>query len=350
MIREYRSISQIAWPLMTVRGVRGVSCGEAAELELESGEIRPCFVLETAEDTAVLLLSGQPDGLRVQGSRVRFPGRAPQLGVSEDLLGRIFSGLGAPIDGGPAVIPDALRDVGGVPGNPLLRVCPSEPIGIEISGQPLTSPLLRGQTRQMVFPLGQPYAETAAEIVRQAALQGGEDETAIVFAAVGMRFADYETVLQTLRQAGLAERTAVFANLAEDPVFERLLTPQLAMTAAEYFAFDREMDVVVLLGDMAAYAEALRELDAARGVSPGQWGQSPALRDSFAALYERAGLRQNSAGSITLLPVLTLPEDVGAHPAASVTAALAEGLLTHAADGHTGVETAAATQENTENM
>ena len=350
MIREYRTISKINWPLMTVRGVRGVTCGESAELELASGESYPCCVLETTMEEATLLLLGQPDGLRAEGSRVRFPGHPPRLGVSEDLLGRVFSGLGLPIDGGPAVIPDFLREIGGTPCNPLLRACPSEAIALSVSGQEPVTPLLRGQTRTIHVPVGVPYAKAVVDIVRQTALHGGEDKTAIVFAGIGIRFADFETVMQSLRQTGLSERTAVFANLAEDPVFERLLTPQIAMTAAEYFAFDQGMDVIVLLCDMANYAEAMRELHAASGGMPGQWGYPPAMRDHFAALYERAGLRRGKTGSITLFPVLTLSGAAGTYPPAVITADLAEELLAAFTNPQPAEENGAAGQEMPEKM
>lgn len=325
MIREYQSIAQINWPLLTVRGVRGIACGEAAELELAIGEIRPCKVLEIRDDTAVLLLFGRPDGIRLHGSKVRFLGHGWELGVSEDLLGRVFSGLGTPVDGGPDIIPEFQQNVTGIPVNPLERLCPAEPVLTSVSAID-PQPLLRGQTLPVVSDAALPHAEFAARIIRQAALDSGTD-TAIVFAAIGSSFPDYKAVVQSFRHAGLLDRTVIFANLAGDPVSERILTPKLAMTAAEYLAFDQGLQVFVLLSDMTNYAEVLRELAAAKKEPTDNLGYPHTLRDSFAALYERAGLRRDCTGSITMLPVLTVAGENGAHPVWDLMAAITEQQL-----------------------
>lgn len=319
MIREYRSISQIKWPLMTVCGVQGIACGEAAELELPDGDTRACLVLEIREGAAVLLLTGRPEGIRLHGSCVRFLGRGPELGVSEDLLGRVFSAMGMPADGGPDVIAEAQRSLDGLPCSPCDRRCPAEAVaGNEHSLS--AAPLLYGEVRPVLAGAGL-SSDFAAALVENAMRSDTAAETALVYAGIGGTAQTQESFVQRFRRAGLSDRTVLFVSTAEASAAERLAIPKLAMTAAEYLAFDRGMRVFVILDDMAAYADALRELAAARRAAVDGDGYPLTLCDNVAALYERAGLRRGCEGSVTLLPVLPVPET---HPLAVLTASLTE--------------------------
>ena len=303
MAREYRTIEEVAGPLMLVRGVENVKFDELAEIELPNGEVRHCKVLEIDGTDALVQLFESSIGINVDESKVRFLGRGQELAVSRDLLGRVFDGMGRPIDGGPALIPEAMRDINGTPINPAARDYPNEFIQTGVSAIDGLNTLVRGQKLPIFSASGLPHNMLAAQIARQAQVLNTEDEFAVVFAAMGITFEESDFFISDFRNTGAIERAVMFINLADDPAIERISTPRMALTAAEYLAFDLEMHVLVLMTDITYYAEALREISAARKEVPGRRGYPGYLYTDLASLYERAGRIKGNRGSITLVPI-----------------------------------------------
>ncbi len=327
MIREYKTIREIASPLMLVRQVEGVTYDELAELELPNGEKRRCKVLEVENDTAVVQLFESAAGINLAETKVRFLGHPLQLGVSEDMLGRVFNGMGEPIDGGPAILAEAQKDINGLPMNPAARDYPSEFIQTGVSTIDGLNTLVRGQKLPIFSGSGLPHAPLAAQIARQARVLGSDSNFAVVFAAIGITFEEAEYFIQEFRRTGAIDRTVLFTNLANDPAVERIATPRMALTAAEYLAYEKDMHVLVILTDITNYAEALREVSAAKKEVPGRRGYPGYLYTDLATMYERAGRRIGKAGSITMIPILTMPEDDKTHPIPDLTGYITEGQI-----------------------
>ena len=327
MIREYKTIQEIASPLMIVKNVEGVTYDELAEIELPNGEVRRCKVLEVEDDHAVVQLFESAQGINLAQSKVRFLGHPLQLGVSEDMLGRVFNGMGEPIDGGPAILAEEHRDINGLPMNPAARAYPAEFIQTGVSTIDGLNTLVRGQKLPIFSASGLPHAALAAQIARQAKVLGDNENFAVVFAAIGITFEESEYFIQEFRRTGAIDRTVVFSNLANDPAVERIATPRMALTAAEYLAFEKDMQVLVILTDITNYAEALREVSAAKKEVPGRRGYPGYLYTDHATLYERAGRRIGKSGSITMFPILTMPEDVKTHPIPDLTGYITEGQI-----------------------
>ena len=327
MIREYKTIAEVASPLMVVKQVEGVTYDELGELELPNGEIRRCKVLEVDGDTAVVQLFESAQGINLAETKVRFLGHPLELGVSEDMLGRVFNGMGEPIDGGPAILAEAHRDINGLPMNPAARAYPAEFIQTGVSTIDGLNTLVRGQKLPIFSCSGLPHAALAAQIARQARVLGANESFAVVFAAIGTTFEESEYFINEFRRTGAIDRTVVFSNLANDPAVERISTPRMALTAAEYLAFEKDMHVLVILTDITNYAEALREISAAKKEVPGRRGYPGYLYTDLAQMYERAGRRVGKKGSITMIPILTMPEDDKTHPIPDLTGYITEGQI-----------------------
>ena len=328
MIREYKTIQEIASPLMMVKMVEHVTYDELAEVELPDGTIRRGQVLEVNGDTAVVQLFESAAGINLAQSKVRFLGHPLQLGVSGDMLGRVFNGMGVPIDGGPAILAEEYRDINGLPMNPAARDYPNEFIQTGISTIDGLNTLVRGQKLPIFSGSGLPHANLAAQIARQAKVLGDESANfAVVFAAIGITFEESEFFVQEFKRTGAIDRTVLFTNLADDPAVERIATPRMALTAAEYLAFEKDMHVLVILTDITNYAEALREVSAAKKEVPGRRGFPGYLYTNLATIYERAGRQLGKAGSITMIPILTMPEDDKTHPIPDLTGYITEGQI-----------------------
>lgn len=327
MLKEYRSIAEVAGPLMMVQNVEGVAYNELGEIELASGEIRRCKVLEVDGSTAVVQLFESAVGINLSTSKVRFMGRSMEMPVSMDMLGRVFDGLGKPIDGGPEIIPDDRVDINGLPMNPAARDYPSEFIQTGISAIDGLNTLVRGQKLPIFSGSGLPHAQLAAQIARQAKVLGTDSKFAVVFGAVGITFEEADYFVSDFKRTGAIDRAVLFMNLANDPAVERISTPRMALSAAEYLAFEKGMHVLVILTDITNYAEALREVSAARKEVPGRRGYPGYLYTDLASLYERAGRKKGFDGSITLIPILTMPEDDKTHPIPDLTGYITEGQI-----------------------
>ena len=327
MPKEYRTIQEVAGPLMLVRGVEGVTYNELGEIELASGEKRRCKVLEIDGGNALVQLFESSTGINLSNSRVRFLGRSMELGVSEDMLSRVFDGLGRPIDGGPEILPDKRMDINGLPINPAARSYPQEFIQTGVSAIDGLNTLVRGQKLPIFSASGLPHAQLAAQIARQAKVRGTSEPFAVVFAAMGITFEESSFFIESFRKTGAIDRTVLFINLANDPAVERIATPRMALTAAEYLAFERGMHVLVILTDITNYADALREVSAARKEVPGRRGYPGYMYTDLASLYERAGRQKGKAGSITMIPILTMPEDDKTHPIPDLTGYITEGQI-----------------------
>jgi len=327
MLKEYRTISEVAGPLMIVKDVQNVKYNELGEIELSSGEIRKCRVLEIDGTEAVVQLFDSAAGINLAQSKVRFLGRGIELAVSGDMLGRVFDGMGDPIDDGPAIIAEKRLDINGNPMNPAARNYPSEFIQTGISSIDGLNTLVRGQKLPIFSGSGLPHAELAAQIARQAKVRGTDSNFAVVFAAMGITFEEADFFIQDFRRTGAIDRAVMFINLANDPPIERIATPRMALTAAEYLAFEKEMHVLVILTDITYYAEALREISAARKEVPGRRGYPGYLYTDLATMYERAGRKLGNDGSITLIPILTMPEDDKTHPIPDLTGYITEGQI-----------------------
>ncbi|MDD3418167.1 MAG: V-type ATP synthase subunit B, partial [Eubacteriales bacterium] len=325
MAREYRTIEEVTGPLMLVRGVENVKFDELGEIELEDGRIRHCRVLEIEGTDALVQLFESSIGLNIEKSTVRFLGRGLELSVSPDLLGRIFDGMGNPKDGGADIIPEVTRDINGTPINPAARDYPNEFIQTGVSAIDGLNTLVRGQKLPIFSGSGLPHARLAAQIARQAEVLNSEEQFAVVFAAMGITFEEADFFISDFRRTGAIDHTVMFINLANDPAIERIATPRMALTAAEYLAFDLDMHVLVLMTDITYYAEALREVSAARKEVPGRRGYPGYLYTDLASIYERAGRIKDKKGSITFVPILTMPDDDKTHPIPDLTGYITEG-------------------------
>lgn len=328
MLKEYKSITEVVGPLILVEGVEGATYYELVEIEQKNGEIRMGRVLEVDGDKAVVQLFEGTQGLQISTSKARFLGRSIELAVSPDILGRVFDGMGRPIDGGPNIIAEKRLDIEGEPINPAARDYPSEFIQTGISAIDGLNTLVRGQKLPVFSGSGLPHAQLAAQIARQAKVLGDEESNfAVVFAAIGITFEEADFFITDFRRTGAIERTVLFMNLANDPAIERIATPRMALTAAEYLAFDLGMHVLVILTDITNYAEALREISAARKEVPGRRGYPGYMYTDLATMYERAGRIRGKEGSITQIPILTMPEDDKTHPIPDLTGYITEGQI-----------------------
>lgn len=326
MIKEYKTIQEIASPLMIVKNVEGVTYDELAEIELPNGEVRRCKVLEVEDDSAVVQLFESAQGINLAQSKVRFLGHPLQLGVSEDMLGRVFNGMGEPIDGGPAILAEEHRDINGLPMNPAARAYPAEFIQTGVSTIDGLNTLVRGQKLPIFSGSGMKHNELAVQIVRQASVADGSD-FAIVFAAMGVKNDVASYFRESFESCGAMERVVMLLNLANDPIIERIITPRAALTVAEYLAFDLNKNVLVILTDMTSYCEALREFSSSKGEIPGRKGFPGYLYSDLASLYERAGIIKGSKGSVTQIPILTMPGDDITHPIPDLTGYITEGQI-----------------------
>ena len=327
MAKEYRTIQEVAGPLMLVRDVENVTYDELGEIELANGETRRCKVLDIDGKNALVQLFESSTGINLSNSKVRFLGRSMELGVSEDMLGRVFDGLGNPIDDGPAILPEERRDINGVPMNPAARNYPSEFIETGISAIDGLNTLVRGQKLPIFSASGLPHAQLAAQIARQAKVKGKDEQFAVVFAAMGITFEEANYFIDSFKETGAIDRTVLFINLANDPAVERIATPKMALTAAEYLAFVKGMHVLVILTDITNYADALREISAARKEVPGRRGYPGYMYTDLATMYERAGRQRGKDGSVTMIPILTMPEDDKTHPIPDLTGYITEGQI-----------------------
>ena len=328
MIKEYKTIHEIASPLMIVEQVEGVTYDELCEIQLPDGSLRRGKVLEVNGDKAVIQLYESAAGINLAESKVRFLGHPLELAVSEDMLGRVFNGMGQPIDGGPEILAEAHLDINGLPMNPAARAYPAEFIQTGVSTIDGLNTLVRGQKLPIFSGSGLPHANLAAQIARQAKVLGDEASNfAVVFAAIGITFEESEFFVSEFRRTGAIDRTVLFSNLANDPAVERISTPRMALTAAEYLAFEKNMHVLVIMTDITNYAEALREVSAAKKEVPGRRGFPGYLYTDLATLYERAGRQLGKPGSITLIPILTMPEDDKTHPIPDLTGYITEGQI-----------------------
>ena len=327
MIKEYKTVAEVAGPLMLVKKVEGVKFGEIGEIELANGETRRCRVLEIDKDNALVQLFENSAGMNLAEAKVRFLGRGIELAVSKDMLGRVFDGMGNPKDGGPEVLPDKRVDINGEPINPAARDYPSEFIQTGISAIDGLNTLVRGQKLPIFSGSGLPHANLAAQIARQAKVLKSDDKFAVVFAAVGITFEEADYFISSFTETGAIDRAVTFINLANDPAIERIATPRMALTAAEYLAYDCGMQVLVLITDITNYCEALREVSAARKEVPGRRGYPGYLYTDLATLYERAGRKRDNKGSVTLIPILSMPEDDKTHPIPDLTGYITEGQI-----------------------
>ena len=327
MLKEYRTIREVVGPLMLVEGVAGVKYNELVEIEQAEGEKRGGKVLEVNGDKALVQLFESSQGLRIDTSKARFLGRGIELSVSRDMLGRVFDGMGRPIDGGPEIIPEKRMDINGTPINPAARDYPSEFIQTGVSAIDGLNTLVRGQKLPVFSGSGLPHAQLATQIARQARVLGTDTKFAVVFAAVGITFEEADFFISDFRRTGAIDRAVLFMNLANDPAVERISTPRMALTAAEYLAYECDMHVLVILTDITNYAEALREVSAARKEIPGRRGYPGYLYTDLATMYERAGRIKGKAGSITQIPILSMPEDDKTHPIPDLTGYITEGQI-----------------------
>ena len=327
MMKEYRTIHEVSGPLMVVDHVEGVTYDELAEIQLHSGEVRRCKVLEVNGDRAVVQLFDSSAGINLRDATIRFLGHPLQLGVSADMLGRVFNGMGEPIDGGPALLAEEYRDINGLPMNPAARDYPNEFIQTGISTIDGLNTLVRGQKLPIFSCSGLPHANLAAQIARQARVLDDSSNFAVVFAAIGITFEESEFFVREFQRTGAIERTVLFTNLANDPAVERIATPRMALTAAEYLAFEKDMHVLVILTDITNYAEALREVSSSKGEIPSRKGYPGYLYSDLASLYERAGIVEGKKGSVTQIPILTMPNDDITHPIPDLTGYITEGQI-----------------------
>ena len=334
MLKEYRTIRELVGPLMLVEDVSGVAYNELVEIREANGNIRRGKVLEVSGGTALVQLFESSNGLAMDTSTARFLGRSIELSVSEDMLGRVFDGMGNPKDGGPAIIPDKRMDINGTPLNPAARDYPSEFIQTGISVIDGLNTLVRGQKLPVFSGSGLPHAQLATQIARQAKVLGQDSRFAVVFAAIGITFEEADYFISDFKRTGAIERAVLFINLANDPAIERISTPRMALTAAEYLAYEKDMHVLVIMTDMTNYAEALREVSAARKEVPGRRGYPGYLYTDLASMYERAGRIIGKKGSITQIPILTMPEDDKTHPIPDLTGYITEGQIILSRDLH----------------
>ncbi|NLC66244.1 MAG: V-type ATP synthase subunit B [Clostridium sp.] len=327
MLKEYKTVTEVVGPLMVVEGVSGVKFEELVEIELQTGEIRRGRVLEIDGDKAMVQLFEGSTGINLKETKVRFLGKPLELGVSDGMIGRVFDGMGRPKDGGPEIIPEERKDINGLPINPVARDYPSEFIQTGVSAIDGLNTLVRGQKLPIFSGSGLPHADLAAQIARQARVVGDGEKFAVVFGAIGITFEEAQFFIDDFTKTGAIDRAVLFMNLADDPAIERIATPRMALTCAEYLAFEKNMHVLVILTDLTNYAEALREVSAARKEVPGRRGYPGYLYTDLATLYERAGRIKGKGGSITQIPILTMPEDDKTHPIPDLTGYITEGQI-----------------------
>jgi V/A-type H+-transporting ATPase subunit B len=327
MLKEYKTVSEIYGPLMLVEGVEQAKYGHIVDIELGDGSIRHGQILQVENDKVLVQVFEGTEGINVRDSSVRFLGKPMELAVSKDVLGRVFSGTGVPKDGGPAILPKKRLNINGNPINPYARDYPNEFIQTGISTIDGLNPLVRGQKLPIFSGSGLPHDEMTAQLCRQATVRGKGEQFAVVFAAMGITFEAAQFFINDLTNTGAIERAALFINLANDPAIERIATPRVALTCAEYLAFEEDMHVLVVLNDMTNYCEALREISAARKEVPGRRGYPGYLYTDLATIYERAGRVKGKKGSITMVPVLTMPEDDKTHPVPDLTGYITEGQI-----------------------
>ena len=327
MLKEYKSVQEVVGPLMIVEGVEGIKYEELVEIQTQTGEKRRGRVLEIDGDRAMIQLFEGSAGINLKDTTVRFLGKPLELGVSEDMIGRIFDGLGNPIDKGPKIIPEKRVDINGSPINPVSRDYPSEFIQTGISTIDGLNTLVRGQKLPIFSGSGLPHNNVAAQIARQAKVLGDDAKFAVVFGAMGITFEEAQFFIDDFTKTGAIDRAVLFINLANDPAIERISTPRMALTCAEYLAFEKGMHVLVILTDLTNYAEALREVSAARKEVPGRRGYPGYLYTDLSQIYERAGKIKGKPGSITQIPILTMPEDDITHPIPDLTGYITEGQI-----------------------
>lgn len=327
MLKEYRTVTEVVGPLMLVEGVEGVNFEELVDIKLQTGEHRRGRVIEINKDRAMVQLFEGSSGINLESTSVRFLGRPLELAVSEDMIGRAFNGLGEAIDDGPEIIPEDKRDVNGTAINPVSRDYPSEFIQTGISTIDGLNTLVRGQKLPIFSGNGLPHNQVAAQIARQAKVLGDDEGFAVVFAAIGITFEEAQFFMDDFKKTGAIDRSVLFINLADDPAIERLSTPKMALTCAEYLAFEKDMQVLVIMTDMTNYAEALREVSAARKEVPGRRGYPGYLYTDLSTIYERAGKLRGKPGTITQIPILSMPEDDITHPIPDLTGYITEGQI-----------------------
>ena len=332
--REYTTVSEVSGPLMIVEGVEGVAYNEIVEIETPNGEHRSGQVLEVKEDVAVVQVFEGTSDLNTKDTKTRFTGETAKIGVSRDMMGRIFNGTGKPIDGGPEIIPEKELDINGSPMNPTSREYPAEFIQTGISTIDGMNTLVRGQKLPIFSGSGLPHNDLAAQIARQAKVIGEDTEFAVIFAAMGITHEEANFFMRDFERTGALEKVTVFMNLADDPAIERILTPKMALTTAEYLAFEKGMHVLVILTDLTNYCEALREISAARDEVPGRRGYPGYMYTDLAGIYERAGRIGGKEGSITQMPILVMPQDDITHPIPDLTGYITEGQIVLSRDLH----------------
>lgn len=325
--REYETIKEIRGPLIIVEKASGVAFDELVEIEMPSGEKRSGRVLEVGMGYAVVQVFEGTTGISTRGTKVRFLGKTMEASVSETMLGRIFDGLGRPLDGGPPVLAEERRDINGSPINPASRAYPEDFIQTGISAIDGMNTLVRGQKLPIFSGGGLPHNMLAAQIARQATVRGEREEFAVVFAAMGIKYDEALFFRKFFEETGAIKRVAMFINLADEPAMVRLITPRMALTLAEYLAFERDMHVLVILTDMTSYCEALREISSAREEVPGRQGYPGYMYSDLASIYERAGRAIGKKGSITQMPILTMPADDITHPIPDLTGYITEGQI-----------------------
>lgn len=327
ILREYKTVTRISGPLLFVEAVKGVGFGELVRIVAPDGSERRGQVLEVSDKMAVVQVFEGTSGLDIKGTAVKFAGETIKLAVSSDMLGRVFNGSGIPIDGGPDIIPEDYWDVHGAPINPYARTYPREFIQTGVSAIDGMNTLVRGQKLPLFSGAGLPHNAVAAQVARQARVISSGETFSTVFAAIGITADEARFFREDFEKQGAFEHVTMFVNLADDPAIERIITPRVALTAAEYFAFKLGMHVLVILSDMTNYAEALREISAAREEVPGRRGYPGYLYTDLSTIYERAGRTHTSKGSITQMPILTMPHDDITHPIADLTGYITEGQL-----------------------
>ena len=327
MNKEYKTIKEVVGPLMLIENVDGATYDELVQIKQASGDVRYGKILEVNRDKALVQLFEPSEGLKISDARAKLLGHGVQLGVSADMLGRVFDGMGEPIDGGDKIIAEKYMDINGLPMNPAARDFPSEFIQTGVSAIDGLNTLVRGQKLPVFSGSGLPHAELAAQIARQSKVRGTDDKFAVVFAAIGITFEESEFFIQDFRRTGAIDRSVMFINLANDPAVERISTPRMAITCAEYLAYELGMHVLVIMSDITNYAESLREISAARKEVPGRRGYPGYLYTDLATMYERAGKIKGKPGSITQIPILTMPEDDKTHPIPDLTGYITEGQI-----------------------
>lgn len=325
--REYTTISEVAGPLMVVEGVEGVGYNEIVEITTPAGEKRSGQVLEVNKDVAVIQVFEGTIDLNTKTTKARFTGETAKIGVSKDMIGRIFNGIGKPIDGGPEIMAEKELDINGAPMNPVSREFPEEFIQTGISTIDGMNTLVRGQKLPIFSGSGLPHNDFAAQITRQAKVLNESDDFVVIFAAMGITHEEANFFMKDFERTGAIENVTVFMNLADDPAIERIMTPKMALTTAEYFAFELDMHVLVILTDMTNYCEALREISAARDEVPGRRGYPGYMYTDLAGIYERAGRIEGKKGSITQMPILVMPQDDITHPIPDLTGYITEGQI-----------------------